>query len=142
MKKAVIFLPLNDEVKIDQFEIPTYLNLNNTHIHIVHCHKIHTYVNELSLYSFPNEGDFESIIGATNLIISNFAKNFKLENFTAHCFFDHSPKEKCLDFLKEVKADYCLLFATDKSSFDLIFNGSFMSFMNTHSPCDVINLRA
>lgn len=141
MKKAVIFLPLNDELQFENIHLPAYIN-DDINFDIVHCHKIHTYVNELSMYAFPNENDFPSMTEATKVMLDNFAKSKNLKNYTSHVFFDYSPKDKCLNYLKDNKVDFCIILGSHKSSFEMFFEGSFMSYLNKYAPCDVINLRA
>lgn len=142
MKKACIFLPLSEEIDLKKVSLPKYLNIAEFEIHLVHCHKIQTYVNELSMYSFPSENEFPIMTETTNTLLNNFGQQSKLQNFSSKCFFDFNPKDKCLDYLKENNFEFCIVLASKKNALELLFEGSFLNYMNKYAPCDVITLRA
>ena len=124
MENAVIFTTLETELLEQLKKVKQHLDAENSTVHIVHCHKIQMYMTE-----------------ATNQVLEQFAKELSIKKYTVETFFDHDPKERCLNYLKEKNATLCVLGAKKKSGFETLFEGSFISYMNKFSPCDILTLR-
>lgn len=140
MKKAVIFLPIED-INLKSQKLPSYINQAEYEFEIVHCHKIQTFVNELSIYTYPTDNEFPQMEEMTVKILSAKTKELGIENFKVNCFFDNDPKHRCLEFLKNKAPEFCALISSHKNSLEMLFEGSFMNFMNKYAPCDVVVLR-
>ena len=141
MENAVIFTTLETELLEQLKKVKQHLDAENSTVHIVHCHKIQMYINELSVFTFPTENEIPQMTEATNQVLEQFAKELSIKKYTVETFFDHDPKERCLNYLKEKNATLCVLGAKKKSGVETLFEGSFISYMNKFSPCDILTLR-
>lgn len=141
MKKIVLFSQLEEESLNQLKKIKSHMNVADFEFHLVHCHKIQVYMNELSIYSYPGEKQFEELKNATDNILKQFAKELGLKNFSVHSFIDADPKSRCVTFLEDIDADLCVVATKGKKGLEGFFESSFSSQMNKYAPCDVLVLR-
>jgi len=141
MKKIVLFSQLEEESLNQLKKISTHMNVADFEFHLVHCHKIQVYMNELSLYSYPSEEQFEEMKKATDNILKQFANEMGLKHFHVHSFLDSDPKDRCSTFLEDIDANLCVVATRGKKGLDGVFESSFANHMNKYAPCDVLALR-
>lgn len=141
MKKIVLFSQLEEESLNQLKKISAHMNVADFEFHLVHCHKIQVYMNELSLYSYPSEEQFEEMKKATDNILKQFANEMGLKNFHVHSFLDSDPKDRCSTFLEDIEANLCVVATRGKKGLDGVFESSFANHMNKYAPCDVLALR-
>jgi nucleotide-binding universal stress UspA family protein len=141
MKKIVIFTQVS-EPQINQVKkVVEHVDLSKYEVHFVHCHKIQYYVNELSVYSFPTEDQFDEMEKATNCILKSLSEEMNISNAQVHTFFDADPKQRCSTFLEDIGADLCAVATKGTKGIEGIFESSFANYMNKYAKCDVLVLR-
>ena len=141
MKKIVLFTQVNGPLINQIKKVMDHLNPDNHEFHLVHCHKIQYFINELSVYTFPTEEHFEDMTKATNTVLEELAKEMGLKHFGVHTFFDTDPKERCATFLEDIEADLCVVATEGVKGIEGIFESSFANHMNKYAKCDVLVLR-
>ncbi len=60
-----------------------------------------------------------------------------LKNIKYECLFDENPRERFCNYLKENKADLCLIATRGKHGIEGLFTSSFADYLNKFSPCDI-----
>lgn len=141
-----IVLFLSGEDKWDE-SLLQYANdglfLQGNHLHLVHI------VNEHSLKQLPsgvNVRDQDQVKAVFDKKFSQFQRQLsetsqrKLK-FSCHLLFHKEAKLKALEFLKEVKADACVLATRGEQGVEGIFAESFSYYLVAHAPCDVLVIR-
>jgi nucleotide-binding universal stress UspA family protein len=141
MKKIVLFSQLEESSLNQLTKIKKHMNVADFEFHLVYCHKIQVFMNELSLYSYPGEEEFVEMKKATDNILTQFANELGLVNFQVHTFLDADPKQRCTTFLEDVDADLCVVATRGKKGLEGVFESSFANQMNKYAPCDVLVLR-
>ena len=144
MKNIVICAALNDESLNLLRTLKDSPLLNQAKIHCVHCFKTEVYTNEFSAYVFPSDDKFPEIEKAVVSILSSLQKDVLGVGASAgdiHCFFDHSPKQKIREYLKDIKADLVIVATRGKHGLEGLFSSSFAEHLIKYSPCDIHVLR-
>ncbi len=115
----------------------------NNHFHLVHI------VDEASLKSLPvnvDPNDEEAVRNFYDEKFSAFSEKMSQQcekglQMKRHILFHNQAKLHALHFLKEIKADSCVLATRGEQGVEGIFAESFSYYLVAHAPCDVLVVR-
>lgn len=114
-------------------------------IHWVHVFHEVQYSYVIEAYHYPLEEHKPDIEKNFIIMLQGLADRVdaKLKDKTqVKCLFATSPRQRMVDYLAEVRADYALVLTPEKSGLDGLFGGSFSEYLLKHAPCHVLALRA
>lgn len=145
MKNVVISVNLNDESLNLLKTLKGSPLLEDSQIHFVHCFEVQVYTSDFTPYIYPTEEKYPEIRKSVLTIIDNLSREIctpaELPKVQSHCFFSQSPKQKMVDYLKEIKADLVVVATRGKHGIAGLFSSSFTEHLTKYSPCDLMVLR-
>ena len=145
MKEIVVFSNLDASHLEALKNLKDKISLDHSRLHLVHCLKVEAYSYDFLTAYYPTERDLESLKKAAGEVLNDQKEKLVAGDstlqFTSEVLTSPSPKEECVDYLKNVKADLAVVVTKERHGLNDIFHSSFSSFLNSHSPCDVFVLR-
>lgn len=141
MKKVVVCVSMQDEretVELEQLKDSGILE--GREVHFLTVFKVGRHINELSVFNFPSDQQFDDIEKAILDVQKGIAEKIlgpkELEQSKQVCYFDANPKIKVRDYLKEQNADLVVT-SVRKHGVEGLFVSSFTDYMTQHAPCNV-----
>lgn len=145
-KNIVIAVSMNEACQETLKGLAGNLLFQNAKVHLVHTVAIYTYMNELSLNTYPAADQYPAI----QELVSGYLSTLEAEIFSDGakpmavnkvCRFHHSPKEDMLAFLKDANADLVVVATRGKHGIEGLFASSFTEYLSKFAPCDILVLR-
>lgn len=146
-KNIVLSVALNEECQGTLKTLKNNKIFENARVHLLHTVTIYTYLNELSLNTYPSQGDYATI---ENLVMENlrqlqtdifFDTEIQPTQVDCHCHFHTNPKNDMVEFLKKEKADLVIVATRGKHGVEGLFSSSFTEYLSKFAPCDILVLR-
>lgn len=146
-KNIVIAVSLNENSQNTLKTLKGNKIFQDARVHLVHTVTIYTYLNEISLNTYPADKDYPTIEKLVNGYLQQLeteifsdedAKPASIEN---HCRFHTNPKHDMIELLKEEKADLVVVATRGKHGVEGLFSSSFTEYLSKFAPCDILVLR-
>lgn len=112
-------------------------------VHLYHCFEITFYNNEFSQYSWPDQKDFPEIEKAVKSKLNECASKLglKSDEVEISCSIESDAKEAVKHYLKDIKAEACVVATKQVGSVSEIFQSSFTDYLTRFAPCDTLVLK-
>lgn len=146
-KNIAIAVSLNEDSQNTLKTLRGNKIFQNAHVCLVHTVTIYTYLNEVSLNTYPADKDYSTIEKLVNGYLQQlktdiFAnQNEQPENIETYCRFHANPKHDMVEFLKEQKTDLVVVATRGKHGMESLFSSSFTEYLSKFAPCDILVLR-
>lgn len=140
-KDIVLCAGLNEESINNLGALKGVFDVDNSNLHIVHCFEVQVYTSEFAPFIFPTEDKYPEIEEATKGVLKNLATTLvgpeRAAKVSLHCLFSTTPKQRIIEFMKEMNADLAVVATKGSHGLAGIFHSSFAEYLMKFSPCDV-----
>lgn len=145
-EKVVLCVSDKDELTQPLLDMAGGELLKGKEVHLLHVFKQEVYAYEFSPYVWPDERLFEELklnlqSRMDKLLESIVPDEGERKEAVAKIYLHSSPKQKIVEYLKEIDADMAVVVTRGKHGFAGLFTSSTAEYLMKFSPCHVLILR-